>query len=45
MRRSGQSRIFANFSFGIGTMLLKHVFSLCDKDPQIKAVTLHVQVF
>ncbi|KAH7725193.1 acetyltransferaseGNAT family protein [Aphelenchoides avenae] len=29
--------------FGIGTMLLKHVFSLCDKDPQIKAVTLHVQ--
>lgn len=25
-------------------MLLKHVFSLCDKDQQIKVVTLHVQV-
>ncbi|CAK5087184.1 unnamed protein product [Meloidogyne enterolobii] len=29
--------------FGVGTLLLEHVFSLCNKDIQIKCVTLHVQ--
>lgn len=31
--------------FGIGTMLMSHVFALCEKDPQIESVYLHVQVF
>ncbi|CAD5209451.1 unnamed protein product [Bursaphelenchus xylophilus] len=29
---------------GIGGMLLKHVFSICEKDKSIKTVNLHVQV-
>lgn len=29
--------------FGIGTILLNHVFLLCQKDHQIKSVYLHVQ--
>ncbi|CAD5206555.1 unnamed protein product [Bursaphelenchus okinawaensis] len=29
---------------GIGSMLLNHVFSLCEKDKGIKSVTLHVQI-
>jgi ribosomal protein S18 acetylase RimI-like enzyme len=28
----------------VGTLLLQHVLSLCPKDPQIKAVYLHVQI-
>jgi len=30
--------------FGIGGMLLNFVFGLCDRDPQIKNVVLHVQI-
>ncbi|KAI1716216.1 acetyltransferase (GNAT) family domain-containing protein [Ditylenchus destructor] len=29
--------------YGVGTMLLNHVFDLCAKDQQIKSVYLHVQ--
>ncbi|EFO17087.1 acetyltransferase [Loa loa] len=29
---------------GIGTMLLEHVFTLCDKDPTIENIFLHVQI-
>uniref|UniRef100_A0A915DL78 N-terminal methionine N(alpha)-acetyltransferase NatE n=1 Tax=Ditylenchus dipsaci TaxID=166011 RepID=A0A915DL78_9BILA len=29
--------------YGIGTLLLQHVFELCKRDQQIKAVYLHVQ--
>lgn len=32
------------FSYGIGTMLLSYVFSICEKDPLVKSVYLHVQV-
>ena len=30
--------------FGVGTMLISYVFALCEKDPQIESVYLHVQV-
>jgi len=30
--------------YGVGTLLLNHVFSLCKKDPQIRGISLHVQV-
>lgn len=30
--------------YGVGTMLLNHVFSLCERDPSIRSVSLHVQV-
>jgi len=30
--------------FGLGTMMLEHVFALCAKDPAIDSVFLHVQV-
>ncbi|KAK6111862.1 N-alpha-acetyltransferase 50 [Brugia pahangi] len=29
---------------GIGTMLLEHVFTLCDRDPTIENIYLHVQI-
>ncbi|GMT33558.1 hypothetical protein PFISCL1PPCAC_24855, partial [Pristionchus fissidentatus] len=29
---------------GVGKMLLEHVFSLCEKDPSVHAVHLHVQI-
>ncbi|KAE9546574.1 hypothetical protein FO519_010214, partial [Halicephalobus sp. NKZ332] len=29
--------------FGVGTMLISYVFALCEKDPQIESVYLHVQ--
>lgn len=30
--------------FGVGGMLLNYVLELCDRDPAIKSVVLHVQV-
>jgi len=30
--------------YGIGTLLLRHIFKICERDQQIKAIYLHVQV-
>uniref|UniRef100_A0A914VTZ7 N-terminal methionine N(alpha)-acetyltransferase NatE n=1 Tax=Plectus sambesii TaxID=2011161 RepID=A0A914VTZ7_9BILA len=30
--------------FGLGTLMLNHVFSLCEKDPTLESIFLHVQV-
>ncbi len=32
------------FRFGLGTVMLEHVFVLCARDPAITSVFLHVQI-